>query len=83
MDAFFCSVYLRDHPELRDQPVVVTHASGSSAQSGEISTCNYKAREFGVRSGMWMRRAKELCPNLVTVPYMFEQYTEVSTQLYR
>jgi DNA repair protein REV1 len=48
-DSFFCAVSLLSRPELKDQPVCVGHGG---ARSGEISSCNYPARKFGVRNGM-------------------------------
>jgi DNA repair protein REV1 len=48
-DCFFCSVSLLTRPELRDKPVCVGHGG---AGSGEIASCNYPARKFGIRNGM-------------------------------
>lgn len=80
MDCFFASVYIRDHPELEGKPVAVSHSSGNGA---EISSCNYEARKYGVGAGMWMKGAREMCPDLIVVPYLFEDYTSVSETLYR
>lgn len=43
-DAFYASVEELDRPELKEVPMAVG--------GGVLTTCNYKAREFGVRSGM-------------------------------
>jgi DNA repair protein REV1 len=48
-DCFFCSVSLVSRPELKDKPVCVGHGG---AKSGEIASCNYPAREFGIHNGM-------------------------------
>ena len=48
-DCFFCSVSLISRPELKDKPVCVGHGGG---RSGEIASCNYVARKFGVHNGM-------------------------------
>ena len=48
-DCFFCSVSLISRPELRDKPVCVGHGG---VGSGEIASCNYPAREFGIWNGM-------------------------------
>jgi DNA repair protein REV1 len=48
-DCFFCSVSLLLRPELREKPVCVGHGG---AGSGEIASCNYPARKFGIRNGM-------------------------------
>ncbi|GBG28679.1 DNA repair protein REV1 [Hondaea fermentalgiana] len=81
MDAFFASVSLRDRPELMDKPVVISAASDTS--NAEVSCPNYPARAFGVRAGMWMTKARELCPGLISINYEFEKYTEVAEIMYR
>ncbi|PHH86131.1 hypothetical protein CDD83_10682 [Cordyceps sp. RAO-2017] len=78
-DSFFCAVSLKRHPEYVDLPSVVAHGSGPGS---EIASCNYPAREFGVKNGMWMRRALELCPDLKVLPYDFPGYEEASRQFY-
>lgn len=48
----------------------------------EIASCSYEARDAGVKNGMIMRNAKELCPELRTIPYDFDGYYKVSKLLY-
>ncbi|CAN8016442.1 unnamed protein product [Ixodes persulcatus] len=58
-------------------------ADGKGLMSmSEVASCSYEARDAGVRSGMFLGRAKQLCPNLVAIPYEFESYSEVSKILY-
>ncbi|KAK2072864.1 hypothetical protein P8C59_007193 [Phyllachora maydis] len=66
-DSFFCAVSLLKHarPECAARPAVVAHSAGDGS---EIASCNYPARAFGVRNGMWMKRALELCPELKVLP---------------
>lgn len=73
MDAFYASVELRRHPELRDRPVWV-----GGAERGVVLSANYPARSFGVRSGMSSTRARRLCPHAVSLPPDFDAYGEVS-----
>lgn len=47
-----------------------------------MASCSYEARAAGVRNGMYLGRALALCPGLITVPYNFAAYTEVSYALY-
>ena len=51
MDCFFASVALRDRPHLCDKPVAIAHSRAANG-SAEISTCNYVARSYNIRSGM-------------------------------
>jgi DNA polymerase-4 len=78
MDAFFVSVEIRDNPELVNLPVAV---GGSSKRRGVLSTCNYIAREFGIRSAMPTSVAMRKCPNLVLVPSRMDAYKEVSIHI--
>jgi DNA polymerase-4 len=78
MDAFYVSVEIRDKPSLANQPVAV---GGKSNQRGVLSTCNYIAREFGVRSAMPTVTAKRLCPDLIIVPGRMMVYQDVSAQI--
>ena len=77
-DSFFVAVSLRNHPQYVDKPAVVAHGGGSGS---EIASCNYPAREYGVKNGMWMKRAQEMCPNLKVLPYDFPDY-ESSSQIF-
>ncbi|OQR94673.1 DNA repair protein REV1 [Achlya hypogyna] len=87
MDCFFVSVALRHLPPVyRGLPVAVAHSGYSShtdASTSEISSCNYVARSKGLRAGMFMERAKGLCPDLVVLPYDFEAIESVSCTVYR
>lgn len=48
----------------------------------EIASCNYVARKAGLKNGMFIGDALKLCPNLITLPYEFDKYQEVSKILY-
>ncbi|OIW35072.1 DNA repair protein [Coniochaeta ligniaria NRRL 30616] len=79
-DSFFCAVSLKKHPEHDvDKPAVVAHGTGTGS---EIASCNYPARAFGVKNGMWMKRALELCPDLKVLGYDFPAYEEASALFY-
>lgn len=75
MDSFFVSVELLDAPWLCSQPVAV---GGRASERGVISTANYIARQFGVKSGMATATAQRLCPELVMLPVRFERYEAVT-----
>ncbi|GIX62309.1 DNA repair protein REV1 isoform X2 [Babesia caballi] len=80
MDAFFVSVALRDKPHLKKHPLAISHGSGRNSAS-EIATCNYEARKFGVRKGMWVAEALRLCPSLKFVRYDFDAITKTAMQI--
>jgi len=78
MDCFFAAVEMRDNPSLRDIPIAI---GGSRVERGVISTCNYPARAFGVRSAMPTGQALKLCPHLTLLRGDMEKYKAVSQQI--
>ncbi|KAL3962078.1 hypothetical protein ACCO45_003601 [Purpureocillium lilacinum] len=78
-DSFFCAVSLKKHPEFADKPTAIAHGTGPGS---EIASCNYPAREFGIKNGMWMKRALELCPDIKVLPYDFPAYEDASRLFY-
>ncbi|KAI2806885.1 hypothetical protein BLOT_008844 [Blomia tropicalis] len=67
LDMFFAAVEIKNNPSLADKPIAV----GSNEM---ISTSNYVARKYGVRSAMPGFIGKKLCPNLILVPTNFKSY---------
>ena len=71
MDCFYAAIEVRDRPELRGKPVGV---GGSRDRRGVLTTCNYEARKFGVRSAMPTFMALQRCPKLIVLPTRFDVY---------
>lgn len=76
-DCFYAAVEMRDDPTLREVPLAV----GGEGGRGVVTTCNYKARAYGVRSAMPGSEARRLCPGLVTVPTDMGRYRAASQQV--
>ena len=77
MNAFFASVEMRDFPELRGQPVAITNG----LQGTCIITCSYEARAYGIKTGMRLKEAYTLCPQLIQRPTRPNVYAQVSTRI--
>ncbi|MEH6346649.1 MAG: DNA polymerase IV [Bermanella sp.] len=77
-DCFFAAVEMRDQPKYKDVPIAI---GGASDRRGVISTCNYPARKYGVRSAMASSQALKLCPNLILLPGNMEKYHNASAQV--
>jgi DNA polymerase IV (DinB-like DNA polymerase) len=81
MDHFFTAVEEREHLEYKGKPVVVGADPKEGKGRGVVSTCNYEARKFGIRSGMPISKAWKLCPEAVYLPVNYELYTKVSNEI--
>lgn len=77
MDCFYAAVEMRDFPEYRNVPLAV----GGDGPRSVLCTCNYQARQFGVRSAMSAIKAKQLCPELKIVHGRMDVYKETSTHI--
>ena len=77
MNAFFASVEQHDCPEWRGRPVAITN--------GKVGTCiitsSYEARAYGIKTGMRLKQARQLCPDLIQCPARPERYAEVSSNI--
>ncbi|PBJ78713.1 DNA polymerase kappa,DNA polymerase IV [Trypanosoma cruzi cruzi] len=67
MDMFYAAVEMKKNPSLVDVPLGV-------GTFDMLSTTNYVARRYGVRSGMPGYIGVKLCPSLVIVPTDFDAY---------
>jgi len=79
MDAYFANVEIRDNPEYKDVPIAI---GGMSDRRGVIATCNYIARQYGVRSAMASYKAMQLCPDLQLLPGRMQVYKDVSAEIH-
>lgn len=80
MDCFYAAVEVRDNPELIGKPVAV---GGSPTGRGVLTTANYEARKFGVRSAMPTATALRQCPDLVLVPVNMDKYRAASKVIHQ
>jgi DNA polymerase-4 len=76
MNSFFASVEQQDHPELRHQPLsVVSH----NHPRGTILASSYEAKRLEVSTGMKIKQARLLVPNLhirEVHPFRYKQVHE-------
>lgn len=81
LDAFFPSVEVREHPELKGRPVIVGADPKGGTGRGVVSSASYEARKFGIRSAMPISRAWKLCPDGVYIRPHFDLYVPASNSI--
>jgi DNA polymerase-4 len=77
MNAFFASIEQRDRPEWRGRPVAITNGRQGTC----IITCSYEARACGIKTGMRLKMARRLCPELIRCPAHPERYAATSAAI--
>jgi DNA polymerase IV (DinB-like DNA polymerase) len=89
MDAFYAAVEERLNPALRDLPIAVGADPKEGKGRGVITTANYRARKFGIRSALPISRAWRLAeaarrrgePATVFIRPNMALYREISNRI--
>lgn len=75
-NCFYASVELLHHPELRGKPVAV--GGDPEARHGIVLTADYTAKRHGVKTGMALWQAKQVCPDITFLPPRMDLYLRFS-----
>ena len=75
----YASVEMLYHPEYVGKPLAV--GGDSEARHGIVLTANYIAKRSGVKTGMALWQAKQVCPDLIFVPPRMDLYLKFSSML--
>ncbi|NEW08716.1 DNA polymerase IV [Paenibacillus sp. SYP-B3998] len=77
MNAFYCSVHEAVEPHLyKGKPLAV--AGSVELRKGIIVTSSYAARYLGIKTGMQVRQALRICPDLILIRPDFDLYRSFS-----
>jgi DNA polymerase IV (DinB-like DNA polymerase) len=82
-DYFYAQCEELRNPAIKDKPVVVGVYSGRTEESGAVSTSNYVARKYGVKSGMPLFLAKRKLEGTDAVFFHVdhEYYDQISNRI--
>lgn len=75
-NCFYASVELLHHPELRGKPVAV--GGDPEARHGIVLTAGYTAKRRGVKTGMALWQARQVCPDIIFLPPRMDLYLRFS-----
>lgn len=75
-NCFYASVEMLHHPELDGKAVAV--GGDPEARHGIVLTANYKAKRSGVKTGMALWQAREVCPDVIFLPPRMDLYIRFS-----
>jgi DNA polymerase IV (DinB-like DNA polymerase) len=90
MDSFFASVEERDHPRIKGLPIVVGSDPANGKGRGVVSTANYAARAYGIKSALPISRAWQLSqkakaegkPEVVFFEPNIKKYAGISSEIF-
>ncbi len=74
LNAFYASCEVAEDPSLKNIPIGI----GPKSDRGILTTANYEARKYGVKSAMNLYEARKLCPQLKVIPTNFPLYEKYS-----
>ena len=91
MDAFFASVEERDKPWLKGLPIAIGADPKGGEGRGVLSTANYEARKYGLRSALPIQKAwafseaarKQGKPGVVFISGSGSKYGQISKEVFR
>ena len=75
-NCFYASVELLHHPELRGKPVAV--GGDPQARHGIVLTADYTVKRRGVKTGMALWQARQVCPDIIFLPPRMDLYLRFS-----
>ncbi|MCX4190272.1 hypothetical protein OMP94_08255 [Methylophaga sp. OBS3] len=78
MNCFFAQIEQHDFPYWRNRPVGVTNGKLGST----IITASYEARSYGVKTGMRLKEARDLCPGIIQAPSRPTRYAQFHRPLW-
>ena len=76
MNAFYASVELLYHPDLRNRPVAV--GGDPELRHGIVLAKSQQAKKAGVKTGMALWEAQQCCPDIVFIPPHYDRYVRFS-----
>lgn len=81
LNNFFASVSLLFNPTLKNLPVAV--CGDKENRHGIVLAKNEIAKSFGVKTAEAIFEAKSKCPELITLPPIYDKYMEYSKKAYK
>lgn len=75
-NCFYASIEHLHHPELAGKPLAV--GGDPEARHGIVLTADYTAKRYGVKTGMALWQAKQVCPEITFLPPRMDLYLRFS-----
>lgn len=77
INSYFATLLQQENPFLRGKPLGVIKDVGRTC----LIATSKEAKTFGVKTGFRLNEAKQLCPQILTVPAAFDRYLDATYRL--
>jgi DNA polymerase-4 len=81
MNSFFASVHQAMDPKLQGKPVIVI--GDPEQRRGIVLSASYEAKSKGIKTGMVLWEARQLCPHAFFIKSEYHYYVEFSSRFLR
>jgi DNA polymerase-4 len=81
MNAFYASVHQAMDPRLKGKPVIV--GGDPAKRHGIVLAASYEAKAWGIKTGMAVGEARDLCPEGTFLKPAYSHYVDFSTRIVR
>jgi DNA polymerase-4/DNA polymerase V len=75
-DAFFTSCEESIHPDLKGKALI------TGGERGIVACASYPAKKLGIKRGVPLHEAREICPALIILPSDYETYSLFSRRMF-
>lgn len=77
INSYFATLLQQENPALRGRPLGVTKGEGRTC----LIATSKEAKKYGIKTGMRLKEALPLYPQLITAPAEFERYLDATKRL--
>jgi len=78
LNSYFASVEQQLNPKLRGKPVAIVPVM---ADTTSCIAASYEAKKFGVKTGTFVKDAKNMCPGIIFIEGNHENYIKIHHQI--
>lgn len=77
INSYFATLLQQENPKLQGVPLGVSKSEGRTC----MIAVSKEAKQFGAKTGMRLKEARQCCPQLQVIPASFERYLDATRRL--
>lgn len=77
INSYFATLLQQENPALRGKPLGIVKDKGRTC----LIAASKEAKKLGITTGCHLNEAKQLCPDIITLPAQFDRYLDATKRL--